>query len=678
MGSSGKYEMPRFFFVHTHSCPSAIDRDLLLGLVVVVEQSPERLSRYYGQNIQPCNLRNFLEKWPDLRSCWSLSSRTKTILALEGLGGSLDIVKNLGVYYTLGLRIIQPYHWISVPYFENGSLTRFGRELLHRMRELDMILDVSHMPSRTLAESLDVFDGKILASHVVSRDALDSRMPRANSLSSDDIKRLVGRPSLIGIPFVNDLISSDKCTLDGRRSVGLDDIVHQATKIMAIAGDENVAFGPDYFDFKGYEDMLGIPLCVPADLDTSDGLKALYERLVKSELTAKQVQALTHANALRFFKEIFDPMDTYIENQKQTPSMGSSCTDEIPWIIHRPYGPEIIEAATQNRCEAPALPTHAWISLSNYCNLSCLHCRRHYRKIDDIDQQRDIPERLWEAITQELIPGLNSLILGGNNLSEVTCATRFPEIVRYLSNLSNKPSISVQTNGSIIKNYLLEALVDMNTMFNISIEGGTNETTKRVRGIPLDSIGQRIGHINTLRFSRQSRTRIVLSFTATRTNITELPALVEFAERNGVDEVNVMFLLPATQEWNVESPVQDIQRVNQVIEETYQLCEKWHVRLLAPLIKSVENNQMCSRPWFSVSVNGDGDVRSCCLEDSPPLGNLLVSTLVEIWNGASAALLRSAVNGADPRGECSYCVLRNLPIVSSQILQRQLVGSDNI
>jgi MoaA/NifB/PqqE/SkfB family radical SAM enzyme len=194
-----------------------------------------------------------------------------------------------------------------------------------------------------------------------------------------------------------------------------------------------------------------------------------------------------------------------------------------------------------------------------------------------------------------------------------------------------------------------------------------------MRGVSLDALRTRLMRINKARIRQQSKARIVLSFTAMKSNIDELPMLMEFAERCGVDEVNVMYLLPATERWNIESPVNAIEHNNDIIETTMRLTEAWHVDLLAPPIRDIDD-MPCMRPWYSMSVNGNGGVHFCCLEGLPEVGNLTRQHVLEVWNSDAARQARLSVNSRQPPMECGACVLRNLPFVSTRALRKQMAG----
>jgi MoaA/NifB/PqqE/SkfB family radical SAM enzyme len=520
-------------------------------------------------------------------------------------------------------------------------------------------------------DTLEEFGGQIVASHVVLKDALATKMPRANCLSRDEILCLASRSALIGLPFVNDLLSFTTPGPDGKYSTGIHDLMRQFAAILDLVGPEQLALGADFFDFDHYSARLGVQLGVVGALDTEAGIRNLRKQLINLGLSAEDVTGIMWSNALQFFDT------TLLEGAGHASSRGSggqqlSTRAGSVWSFQDTGNAEVVAACKSCDMAAPAPPSHAWIALNNYCNLACKHCRRTYGRIPGDTVSRDIPDILYDRITSELLPGLQSLILGGNNTSEITTAKRFPDIVKWLSNSHNRPlRISVQTNGAIMGDEQMERLVVMDTVFNISIEGGTNTTCKRIRGISLDALRTRLTRINRARIQHGSKARIVLSFTAMKSNIDELPSLVEFAERCGVDEVNVMYLLPATEQWNAESPVNAIEHNNDVIESTMRLTEAWHVELVAPPIRDI-NDQPCMRPWYSMSVNGNGGIHFCCLEGSPEIGNLVRQDVSEAWNSDAARQARLSVNSLRPPLECGSCVLRNLPFVSTRALRKQM------
>jgi MoaA/NifB/PqqE/SkfB family radical SAM enzyme len=527
------------------------------------------------------------------------------------------------------------------------------------------------MSGSLLKQTLEEFNGPVLASHVVCSEALKPGVPRANSLDRDELEHLRSRQALIGVPFVNDLLAFAGATPEGRYSAGIEDLLRQILGLAEVVGVKQLALGGDFFDFRHYSRRLGLQLGPVAELDTADGISRLRRELANLGLSSGQVRGILRDNAIEFLgpwlsEKARDPEPVLRSPRPMVETPGNR------WTFQEPCDVAVFGECRDAEPLSKRLPSHAWLTLSNYCNLSCKHCRRTYGRVTGDTLSRDIPEELFDHIMGDVLPAVQSVILGGNNNSEITKAARFPRIVDWLSQASKRPRrVSLQTNGCAIEDELVEQLVTLDTVFNISVEGGTDETCKRIRGIPLSVLERQIGKINNLRMLGRSRARIVLSFTAMRSNIDELPLLVEFAERCGVDEVNVMYLLPATSEWNCESPLHALKHNNEVLEQTEKLAEAWHVELLAPPIVDMEDER-CMRPWYSISVNGNGIARFCCLDGSPEVGDLTKQSLSDLWNSPSAQRARQTVNSDDPPDECGACVLRNLPRVNRQALEKQM------
>jgi membrane dipeptidase len=90
------------------------------------------------------------------------------ILSLEG-GDSMLTLQYLDRAYEYGLRAVGPAHYGPGRYSpgtgEEGPLEPAGRELVKRMAELGMALDVTHLTDKAFWEALEIFDGVCWASH---------------------------------------------------------------------------------------------------------------------------------------------------------------------------------------------------------------------------------------------------------------------------------------------------------------------------------------------------------------------------------------------------------------------------------------------------------------------------------------------------------------------------------
>ncbi len=651
-----------FFPIHTHAIPEMWRAINIDSAIIVAELDSRLLKSYYGINTPSLSLKQFLNIWPKLKKKLNVKN---PILSLEGLPFKKMSEIDLDNFFNIGGRVIQPCHWQETFFAKDGKITKDGRRLLELMSNIDIVLDVSHMTERIFYQALEAFDGRIIASHVVLDELLSCDVIHSNSFTAPMFLNLKSKNSLIGVPFINDLLSFEGLnTSTMRYDANISHLIEQIVEISNIVGIKSVALGPDYFDFSEYSKRMRIPIGFAEGLDNDCPLDGISEELLNIGFNKVEIENLFFQNAKNFFKD--DIKKNQISLGKNIMSIGQ----QQNWSFLEPK--KILKPNDENF----NLPTHAWISLSNFCNLKCLHCRRTYTQMNNKFKLKDMSSALFNRIIYDVVPSLDSLIIGGNNLSEVTQAIKFSAFINYLSEMDKRPkNISLQTNGSIFDTEILQKLTNLNTVFNISVEGGTEKTTKKIRHYPLSKLGEWIKVINSMKLSEKSHSRIVLSFTAMNSTISELPDLLEYAECYGIDEVNIMYLLPPTQKFNNESPYHEPNKVNEIIRDSFKLIESWHVSLLAPEIQMVDQNQDCVKPWYSISINAEGDVRFCCLEDSPIIGNLNGNDYKSIWYGNKANAIRANINSQKICPGCDYCVLRNLPVVSKEALKNHLKGS---
>ena len=62
----------------------------------------------------------------------------------------------------------------------------------------------------------------------------------------------------------------------------------------------------------------------------------------------------------------------------------------------------------------------------------------------------------------------------------------------------------------------------------------------------------------------------------------------------------------------------------------------------------------CLKPWNSIYIEPDGEVRPCCYE-APPYGNLYEEDFATIWNGKSAQALRQSMVEKNLLRPCREC-----------------------
>jgi membrane dipeptidase len=221
------------------------------------------------------------------------------ILSMEGADSVLspDQVQH---WYDAGLRIIGPAHYGVSPYAHGtgtvGGLFPQGPALLKEMERVGMILDVTHLSDQCFDEALDIYGGPVLASHHNCR----ALVPDQRQLTDDQIKRLIKRGAVIGAALDAWMLYPAwvrGTTTPVEAGVSLETYVDHIDRVCQLAGNaRHAAIGTDLDGGFGTEQT-------PHDLDTIADLQTVPQILRKRGYMELDIEAIMHANWLRFFKQ---------------------------------------------------------------------------------------------------------------------------------------------------------------------------------------------------------------------------------------------------------------------------------------------------------------------------------------------------------------------------------------
>ena len=204
------------------------------------------------------------------------------VLLMEG-ADPVETPAQLGAWVERGVRIIGPA-WGRTRYSGGthapGGLTPLGVQLLKAMRRQKVILDISHMADRAVADAFDLWRGPVMSSHSNARELV----PADRQITDATAAEIARRGGILGISFYeHHLRPSGHATLD--------DVVRHALHLArASGGPEHVGLGTDLdggFDAKG-----------SAMHDTKQ-FPELARRLRK-HFSAPQVDGVMGANWLEF------------------------------------------------------------------------------------------------------------------------------------------------------------------------------------------------------------------------------------------------------------------------------------------------------------------------------------------------------------------------------------------
>lgn len=203
------------------------------------------------------------------------NGKKAAILSLEGAEAIEGDLSKLRILFRLGIRAMGlTWNFANevgdgVAEERNGGLTHFGKEVVHEMNRLKMIIDVSHLSERGFWEVLRISNQPIIASHSNAKAVHDH--PR--NLTDEQIKAIINRDGIIGITFVKDFISKK-----GEPTV--DDLLLHIEHIADLGGIKHIGLGSDFdggvviseIDHAGKLDRLAEALYVKHSNEIANGI----------------------------------------------------------------------------------------------------------------------------------------------------------------------------------------------------------------------------------------------------------------------------------------------------------------------------------------------------------------------------------------------------------------------
>jgi membrane dipeptidase len=232
---------------------------------------------------------------------WSDSRNQEHPVGLVPLMEGADGVRSpseLNEWWEAGLRIIG-LAWAGTRFCggtrDPGPLTEDGRALLKAMADFGFTLDLSHMDELSALQSLDLYEGPIIASHANAAALLPGY--DGNRLPPDGvIKGLIARDGIIGVvPFCAFLQAGWKKG-DPREGITLVTLAAHVDHICQMAGDaRHVGLGTDFDGGFGLNS-------VPAGIDTIADMQKLGPILETKGYNDEEVAAILGDNWLRHLR----------------------------------------------------------------------------------------------------------------------------------------------------------------------------------------------------------------------------------------------------------------------------------------------------------------------------------------------------------------------------------------
>jgi len=205
------------------------------------------------------------------------------LLGIEGAQALEGRVENLDALFTAGVRMLGLAHFVdnevagsSAGALQQG-LTPLGRDVVRRMEELGIAVDLAHASPATIDDVLAMVREPVVVSH----GGLQSVCPGPRTLSDAHARAIAATGGVIGIGFFEG-------TTCGTSPV---DIARAIRAARDLAGIEHVALGSD---FDG---------AVSTAFDTT-GLAAIVDALQAEGMRDEEIRLVMGENALRVLGQL--------------------------------------------------------------------------------------------------------------------------------------------------------------------------------------------------------------------------------------------------------------------------------------------------------------------------------------------------------------------------------------
>ncbi|MCW3835197.1 dipeptidase [Sphingomonas canadensis] len=203
------------------------------------------------------------------------------MLSIEGLQNLEGKIGNLDILYGAGFRMAGLAHFFdnevagSMHGEKKGGLTPFGRQVMARMEQIGMVVDIAHSSHAAVAEILALARRPVVSSH----GGVQATCKVNRNLTDDEIRGVARTGGVIGIGYWDAAICSTAPA----------EIARAIAYVRDLVGIDHVGLGSD---FDG---------AVTTGFDTSQ-LAAVTQALVDRGFTPEDIRKVMGGNVLRVLR----------------------------------------------------------------------------------------------------------------------------------------------------------------------------------------------------------------------------------------------------------------------------------------------------------------------------------------------------------------------------------------
>lgn len=246
--------------------------------------------------------------------------RTGVIMGFQDTRQLEEKIENLDHFHHAGVRSVQLTYNLDNAAGSgamspvDGGLKSFGRDIIERLREKNMLLDLSHGSRRTINEALDAVRYPVAITH----SGCDSVFAHPRNVTDESLRKLADRGGVIGIYFMPYLCARGTATSE--------DLVAHIEHAVNTCGEDGVGLGTDNLTYpvvideaylatfrENVAERKAAGIAAPRededsmlfieDLNTDDRFYRLAQILEKRGHSATRIDKIMGGNFHRLFAE---------------------------------------------------------------------------------------------------------------------------------------------------------------------------------------------------------------------------------------------------------------------------------------------------------------------------------------------------------------------------------------
>ncbi|MBI5549302.1 MAG: radical SAM protein [Deltaproteobacteria bacterium] len=328
--------------------------------------------------------------------------------------------------------------------------------------------------------------------------------------------------------------------------------------------------------------------------------------------------------------------------------------------------------------ELSAPPTRFYLNLTERCSLRCRHCITRAPELTASGAARDMSLEVVEALRPHLA---HATYVGFPHAGEPLIAPALEPVLRALqeerARTGARPAdtvVHLLTNGLALTEERFARLCGLGVCsWSVSMDGMSPQTNDRLRlGGHIERLLEQLQAITHLKRTSFPSVRLGVAWTVTRSNLHEVPQLLEWAAATGLDWVKLEEVFPLNPDAALEADLAP-QRLLAALAEARAAAAALGVRLLehvfeTPVFKCRLGsdpemarfsllddfaNRMeingCRLPYELVCIEPDGDLKPLSFHH-PVGGNLLREGLSATWSSARFFEARAQMRAERPCG----------------------------